>query len=95
MSVHSTGLSKDEHDTLSGVGSAHQSSLNDRLLYTRRQVAELLGGVDVSTVRRLEREGRLTPIRLTGRKTGQVFLRAEDVRKLIEQAAADDQAHQV
>jgi hypothetical protein len=62
----------------------------DRLIFTRRQVAQLLGGIDTSTVRRLERDGRLRPIRLTGRKTGQVFFRAEDVYALIASAAAEE-----
>jgi hypothetical protein len=65
-----------------------QSSPNkERLLYSREQVAELLGGISTATVRRLEREGRLRPIRLTGRNSGQVFFKATDVRTLIEEVA--------
>jgi hypothetical protein len=78
MSVPSTGLSAAERKTVS-----------NRLLYSRRQVAELLGGITVATVRQLEREGRLTPIRLTGRKTGQVFFTDENVRALIKSAAEE------
>jgi hypothetical protein len=48
---------------------------NDRqvtqILLSRRDTALLLGRIDVSTVRRLEREGKLTAIRL--RKNGRVY----------------------
>jgi hypothetical protein len=37
------------------------------LLVSRRQAAQMLGGVDVSTIRRLERTGLLKPRRLTRR----------------------------
>jgi hypothetical protein len=57
----------------------------DRLLFTREQVAALLGGVSIATIRRLEQRGQLHPVRLTPR-TGQVFHRAEDVQRLIDQA---------
>lgn len=58
-------------------------------LYTRRQAARLLGGVDVSTIRRLEQSGKLKPIRLT-RPRGQVFFSIENLKALIE-AASNDQ----
>jgi hypothetical protein len=57
----------------------------ERLLYSREQAAEQLGGVSTDTVRRLERQGRLKPVRLTGSRTGKVFYRAEQVHALIEQ----------
>ena len=60
-----------------------------RLLYTREQTADVLGGISVGSVIRLEKAGRLKPIRLTGRKTGQVFHRAEDVLSLVAGAADD------
>lgn len=59
----------------------------ERLLYSREQVAELFGGVSTATIRRMERENRLRPIRLTGRNTGQVFFKASDVHALVEEAA--------
>jgi hypothetical protein len=60
----------------------------DQLLFTRAQVARLLGGVDVSTVRRLERDGRLRPIRLNKKSTsGMVFFAASDVNRLVEELA--------
>lgn len=62
----------------------HRPSTNDRLLYSREQVAELLGGISTATVRRMERAGRLHPIRLTGRNSGQVFFKSEDVLALVQ-----------
>jgi hypothetical protein len=59
---------------------------NQRLLYSREQVAELLGGISVHTVRRLEAAGRLRPVRLTRSPTAMVFFRAQDVLALIEEA---------
>lgn len=67
----------------------HRSSSEhqpERLLLTRRQVAEMLGGVSVETVRRLEDEGRLKPIRLSRSPTAQVFFKAADVHALVEEA---------
>jgi DNA-binding XRE family transcriptional regulator len=64
------------------------SSRPERLLYTRAQAAELLGGVNKATVVALEKSGRLAPVRLTGRPTGQVFYKRADVLRLA-QAEAD------
>jgi hypothetical protein len=58
-----------------------------RLLYSRRQVAELLGGVDISYIRRLEKAGRLKPVRLTRSPSAMAFYRAQDVAALVEEAA--------
>jgi hypothetical protein len=58
----------------------------ERLLFSREQVAALLGGISTATVRRMEREGRLRPIRLTGRSTGQVFYSATSVLHLVQEA---------
>jgi DNA-binding transcriptional MerR regulator len=66
------------------------SSLS-QLLLTRKQVAHLLGGIDISTIRRLEREGTLKPLRLSRSSTGMVFFAARDVDRLVTsmQAAAE------
>ncbi len=64
-----------------------QSGVPQRLIYSREQVGQLLGGVSVATIRRLELAGRLRPIRLSRSKAGQVFFRAEDVRAFVEGAA--------
>ena len=61
-------------------------STTERLLYTRQQVAELLGGVNVAFVRGLEETGRLRPIRLTRR--GMVFFERANVLELISNARA-------
>ena len=66
---------------------SRQQTKIERLLYTREQTAELLGGVSISTIRRLEREKRLKPIRLSLSPTGQVFHQASDVHALIEEAS--------
>jgi len=56
------------------------------LLYSRRQLAQRLGPVDVSFVRRLEKAGRLKGIRLTRSPSAMVFFRAEDIDRLIREA---------
>jgi hypothetical protein len=54
-----------------------------RLLYSRGQVAHALGGVSISTVIRLEREGVLTPIKLLPKRTSaQTFYRVDEVEAL-------------
>jgi len=60
----------------------------ERLIYSREQVAELLGGISIATVIRMERDGKLTAIRLTGKKTGQAFYKHADVMKLADPKAA-------
>ena len=58
-----------------------------RLLYSRAQVQEMLGGVSIMTLIRLEKDGKLTPRRLTGKRTGQVFYKAAEIEALVEDAA--------
>ena len=54
-----------------------------RLLYSREQTAEVLGGISISSIIRLEREGVLTPIKLhKDRPCSQVFHRVEEVEAL-------------
>lgn len=57
------------------------------LLFTRQQVARMLGNVDISFVRRLEKAGRLQPIRLTRSPSAMAFYRARDVMALVEEAS--------
>jgi hypothetical protein len=57
-----------------------------QLLYTRGQVAKMLGGVSIATIRRLESERRLKSIRLSKSPTAMVFFKASDVHALIEEA---------
>jgi hypothetical protein len=58
----------------------------ERLLYSRRQVAALLGGVDISYIRRLELAGKLRAVRLGRSSSSMAFYRATDVAALIEEA---------
>ena len=60
-----------------------------RLIYSRQQVAEMLGGISTASVRRLEREGRLQPIRLGRSPTAMVFFRASDIEALVAGVAND------
>lgn len=62
-----------------------QAKHSTRLLYTRAQVAELLGGVSISTIARLERDGRLKRVRLSRSPSAMVFFRAKDVNALVEE----------
>ena len=62
-----------------------QTSANQQLLYSRKQVARLLGNVSTATVRRLERAGRLRAVRLT-KARGAVFFRLADVLAFVEEA---------
>jgi hypothetical protein len=66
-----------------------ESKSPERLLFSREQVAAMLGGISTATVRRMEADGRLHLLRLTGRRTGQVFYRRANVLALIEQASGD------
>jgi uncharacterized Fe-S cluster-containing radical SAM superfamily enzyme len=54
----------------------------DQLLYSRKQVAKLLGRMSLDTIRALEAEGHLIRVRLTGKPTSQVFCRREEVEAL-------------
>jgi phage terminase Nu1 subunit (DNA packaging protein) len=65
------------------------SQTPDRLLFTRRQVAELFGGVSIATVKRLEASGALKPLRLSRSPSAEVFYRAEDVISFVEERAKD------
>jgi hypothetical protein len=67
---------------------SRKTGTRERLLYSREQVAEMLGGISTASVRRLERAGTLRPVRLT-RRTGMVFFKHDDVLALIEAASND------
>jgi hypothetical protein len=62
---------------------------NQRLLYTRKQARELLGGISVFTLIRLEREGRLKPIRLSRSPTSQAYYVHDDLIALIDEARGE------
>jgi hypothetical protein len=53
---------------------APADDLPERFLYSRKQAAKLLGGISLATLKRLEDEGILKPVRLNKRSpSGQVF----------------------
>jgi hypothetical protein len=60
----------------------------EQILYTRAQAARLLGS-SVATVIRLQRAGRLTPIKLTKKAASQVYFRREEILGLVDGAAND------
>ena len=64
-----------------------------QLLYSRKQASELLGGINVATIRQLEKAGRLRGIRPSGKKTGQVFFTAEELMRAVESMRSSAQAH--
>ena len=58
------------------------------ILCTRTEAARLLA-CSVATVIRLQREGRLRGLRLTNRRTGQVYFGREDTLALVKLEATD------
>jgi len=60
-----------------------------RLLYSREQTAEVLGGISIPTIIRLENEGRLSKVRLHG-VTSKVFHKVEEVEALASGGQAND-----
>lgn len=60
-----------------------------QLLYSREQVARLLGYRSIASIIRLERQGVLRPVRISRSPTGQVFYRAADIHQLVETATAE------
>jgi Helix-turn-helix domain len=58
------------------------------ILCTRAEAAHLLA-CSVATVIRLQREGRLCGLRLTGSRTGQVYFRREDILALAKREPAN------
>lgn len=57
---------------------------DDRLLFTRKQVMRMLGGISYPTVIRLEKAGKLPPVKLKPGKTCKAFYRRADVMALVE-----------
>jgi hypothetical protein len=70
MPIRSTS----KHEKQERIRASAYDVLPDRFLFSRKQAAELLGGVSLATMKRLESEGVLQPVRLNKRSaTGQVF----------------------
>jgi hypothetical protein len=88
--IMTTGLSKDEKRALR---SGHiPTTAPAPLLLTRRQTQQVLGGISLSTILRLEKEGALRKIRLGRGGAAQVFHSMENVRALVAQRAAEAEA---
>jgi hypothetical protein len=60
------------------------------LLYSRKQSRKKLGDISDSSVKRLEEQGRLTPIRLSRSPTAMVFYAADQVLALARGEAGDE-----
>jgi hypothetical protein len=58
------------------------------ILCTRAEAARLLA-CSVATIIRLQREGRLCGLRLTNRRTGQVYFRRQEILELARLEATD------
>ena len=70
---------------------ARQSAASTRrLLYTRQETADMLGGISIKTVIRLEKAGKLVARKLSGADNGLVTYTATSVLALagIEQEVA-------
>jgi hypothetical protein len=58
---------------------------SDALLYSREATRQLLGGISIASIKRLELSGGLTPVRLNKRSpTAQVFYRRAQVLALAQ-----------
>lgn len=54
------------------------------LLYSRAQACIALGNISEMTLIRLERSGRLKPVRLTQSRSGAVFYKVSDIERLAQ-----------
>lgn len=80
----STDLSQHDKQTL------RVSSSVSPLLVSRRDAALMLGGISIASIKRLERSGELTAIRLNRRSpTSQVFYRRAQILALAHVEAGD------
>jgi hypothetical protein len=67
------------------VKSPDDSKIVADRLYPRRIAREILGGASDPTLRRLEKDGDLQPVKLNKRSaTGQVFYRGSDLLRLVQ-----------
>ncbi|TWI58297.1 hypothetical protein IQ16_08203 [Bradyrhizobium huanghuaihaiense] len=70
--------------TRSTIGRVRAEAIpDDRLLFTRKQVMRMLGGISYPTVIRLEQSGKLPPVKLRAGKTCKTFYRRCEVMALI------------
>ena len=76
------------------MSSSFQSSKpalpSETLLYSREATRQLLGGISIASLKRLEHNGELTPVRLNKRSpTAQVFYRRAQVMALAQVEPVD------
>jgi hypothetical protein len=65
------------------MNSSTDQHLASDFLYPREQARQILGGVSIATLKRLEKAGVLKPIRLNKRSpTAQVFYTGVNLREL-------------
>jgi len=64
-----------------------------RLLYPRLEGCEILGGISVASAQRMERQGKLKPIRLNG-KRGAVYYTHQNLVEVVKAAEAAAGAHE-
>ncbi len=63
-----------------------------QLLVSRKDAAQMLGGVSTATIKRLEQAGVLHPRRLRRSLSAQVFYGIEEIIAVAQGAEADDAA---
>jgi hypothetical protein len=60
---------------------------NPERLVSRKEAARLLANISIASIRRLEKDDILPPVRL--RRRGSVYFRLSDVLALIEKGSSD------
>jgi hypothetical protein len=97
MSVQSTALSK--HEKRKRVRASASPDIPSEpviavigKIYSRKVASELfLGGISVASMKRMEAEGILKPVRLNKRSaTSQVFYTHDNLMKVITRAEGED-----
>lgn len=81
MSGKTSTESIDAHSTRRAPGTTIP---DDQLLFSRKQVMRMLGRISYPTIIRLEKAGKLPPVKLKHGRTCKAFYRRADVMALIE-----------
>lgn len=72
---------------------SQRQNQSNQILVSRKQAAEMLGGLSVWTLMYHERQGRLTPVRLSGKARGQVYYDRLELEAFVEAMKAESQKH--
>ncbi len=59
-----------------------ESKTPERLFYSRSEACHLLGGISLPILKEFEDHGKLTPLRLSGRKQGRVYFEHAELMSL-------------